>query len=109
MLGAMNDHREGNVFRYVIGMLCIVGGLASLAGLYFIEIPEGNKEPLLLAIGLVLGWGSAVVQSEYGATTTGRKVAEQAVRTMERQSLSEPTPVQVVNSSAEPVPVEPQQ
>lgn len=102
----MIDHREGNVFRYGIGVLCVVGGLAALAGLYFIDVPAGNKEPLLLAIGLVLGWGSQVIGSEYGATTTGRKVAEQAVRTMERQSL-EPAPVQVVNSSSEPVPVEP--
>jgi hypothetical protein len=105
----MNEHHEGNVFRYVIGLLCIVGGLASLAGLYFIEIPTGNKEPLLLAIGLVLGWGGSVVQSEYGATTTGRKVAEQAVRTMERQSViasETPTPVQVVNTPENPANVQ---
>lgn len=89
----MNEHHEGNVFRYGIGLMCIIGGLASLAGLYFIEVPSGNKEPLLLAIGIILGWGGSVVNSEYGATTTGRKVAEQAVRTMERQQLAtEQTP-----------------
>lgn len=104
----MNDHQESGVFRYVIGLVCIIGGLASLAGLYFIEIPAGNKEPLLLAIGLILGWGGAVVQSEYGATTTGRKVAETAVRSMERQAIAneQPVEVKVTNAEDEAVPVE---
>jgi hypothetical protein len=79
-------HRESNVFRYTVGVLCILGGFASLAGLYFVEIPQGNREPILLAIGLVLGWGGSVVASEFGATTTGRKVADAAVRNIEQQT-----------------------
>lgn len=105
----MNDQpHEGNVFRYAIGLMCIIGGLASLAGLYFIEVPGGNKEPLLLAIGIVLGWGGSVVNSEYGATSTGRKVADTAVRSMERQQLAAeaPTEVKVTNTAEEAVPVE---
>lgn len=103
----MNEH-EGGVFRYTIGLLAIVGGLAGLGGLYFVEIPLGNKEPLLLAIGLILGWGSSVISSEYGATTTGRKVAEAAVRQVERQNIASETPaqVEVVNTASDPVPVE---
>jgi hypothetical protein len=90
----MNDPREnGSIFRQGIGLLCIIGGLSALAGLYFIDVPVGNKEPLLLAIGIVLGWGGSVVNSEYGATTTGRKVAEAAVRSVERQAIAnEQTP-----------------
>jgi hypothetical protein len=84
----MIDLHDNVVFRQGIGLVCIIGGLAALAGLYFIDVPAGNKEPLLLAIGIVLGWGGSVVNSEYGATTTGRKVAEQAVRTMERQAIA---------------------
>lgn len=108
----MTEHQDNAIFRQAIGMLCIIGGLTALAGLYFVDVPEGNKEPLLLAIGIVLGWGGSVVNSEYGATTTGRKVAETAVRTMERQQLAselstEPQAVQVVNAPDEPVPVEP--
>lgn len=103
---------DNAIFRQFIGVLCIVGGLSALAGLYFVQVPEGNKEPLLLAIGIILGWGGNVVSSEYGATTTGRKVAETAVRTMERQQIAneqptEPQPVHVVNAPNDPVPVEP--
>jgi hypothetical protein len=105
----MNEHTESGIFRQGIGLLCIVGGLSALAGLYFIDVPAGNKEPLLLAIGIILGWGGSVVNSEYGATTTGRKVAETAVRTMERQQLASEVPaqVEVINSPENAVPVEP--
>jgi hypothetical protein len=70
----MNEHTESGIFRQGIGLLCIVGGLSALAGLYFIDVPAGNKEPLLLAIGIILGWGGSVVNSEYGATTTGGRL-----------------------------------
>lgn len=75
--------REGVIFRPFLGMICVLSGLAGIVGLYIIEIPSGNKDVLVLALGIVLGWGSAVVQSEYGATTTGRKIAESAVRNLE--------------------------
>jgi hypothetical protein len=106
-----DEHHESGIFRQGIGLLCIVGGLSALAGLYFIDVPAGNKEPLLLAIGIILGWGGSVVNSEYGATTTGRKVAETAVRTMERQQLASelPAQVEVINPPENPVPVEPKQ
>lgn len=100
--------QESNVFRYVLGLLCIMGGFASLAGLYFVEIPQGNREAILLAIGLVLGWGGAVVASEFGATTTGRKVAEAAVRNIEQQTTAanEDRALAGAATEKEPVPVE---
>lgn len=73
------------IFRPLVGLICLFGGLAGLLGLYLIEIPEGNREPLLLSLGLVLGWGSAVVQSEYGSTATGRRVVEGTVRRLEAE------------------------
>lgn len=73
----MNDRQH---FRYAVGVLVILGGLAALAGLYFIAIPSSNREALLLAIGLVLGWGSAVVNYEFGSSSAGRKAAEAGIR-----------------------------
>jgi hypothetical protein len=74
-----------------------------------IDVPSGNKEPLLLAIGIILGWGGSVINSEYGATTTGRKFAETAVRNIEKQQDVANLPikeVKVVNEPEDPIPVE---
>ncbi len=73
--------REGARFRAALGLVAMVGGLLGLAGLYFVPIPEGNREPLLLALGLVLGWGSTVIGYEFGSSPAGRKAAEAGLRT----------------------------
>ncbi len=67
-------------FRAALGLVALVGGLLGLAGLYFVPIPEGNREPLLLALGLVLGWGSTVIGYEFGSSPAGRKAADAGIR-----------------------------
>ena len=74
------DRRDGGPYRVALGLVALIGGLAGLAGLYFIPIPEGNREPLLLALGLVLGWGSTVIGFEFGSSPAGRKAAAAGVR-----------------------------
>lgn len=76
--------REGSVFRAVVGLICVIGSMVGFGGLYFVEIPAGNRDALMLALGIVFGWGSAVVQSEYGASTTGRKAADAALGQLTR-------------------------
>lgn len=70
----MTDERA--TFRYAIGIVAILGGLGGLAGLYFVPVPDGNREPLLLALGLVLGWGGTVMSYEFGSSPAGRKAAD---------------------------------
>jgi hypothetical protein len=72
--------RDGALYRAILGLVALVGGLLGLAGLYFVPIPEANREPLLLALGLVLGWGSTVVGYEFGSSPAGRKAAEAGVK-----------------------------
>lgn len=72
--------REGSLYRAILGLVALIGGLLGLGGLYFIPIPEGNREPLLLALGLVLGWGSTVVSYEFGSSPSGRKAADAGVK-----------------------------
>ena len=55
-------------------------GLLGLGGLYFVPIPAGNREPLLLALGLVLGWGSTVVGYEFGSSPAARKAADAGIK-----------------------------
>jgi hypothetical protein len=72
--------REGAFYRALLGLLALMGGLMGLGGLYFVPIPPGNRDPLLLALGLVLGWGSTIVGYEFGASPAGRKAAEAGVK-----------------------------
>jgi hypothetical protein len=66
--------------RAALALVALIGGLAGMAGLYFVPIPEPNREPLLLALGLVLGWGSTVIGYEFGSSPAGRKAAEAGLR-----------------------------
>ena len=67
------------LFRAILGLLALAGGLLGLAGLYFVPVPEGNREPLLLALGLVLGWGSTVIGYEFGSSPSSRRAAEAGI------------------------------
>lgn len=73
----MNEGRS--TFRYTIGLIAVLGGLGGMAGLYFADVPTGNQQALLLALGVVLGWGGAVVNGEWGSSPAGRRAAEVGV------------------------------
>lgn len=110
---------DRSTFRYAIGGLAIIGGLIGLGGLYFIAIPDGNKEPLLLALGIVLGWGATVIGYEFGSSPSGRQAAAAGIAASQELAAStarvteqaaqaalnaptEPTPVEVVNTPDKP-------
>lgn len=69
-----NIPTRNSTFRFLVGLLALSAGIVGLVGLYVYPIPEGNREPLLVALGIVLGWGSNVVQAEFGGTTAGKKL-----------------------------------
>lgn len=104
-----DEHYTGDRrFRRIIGYLCIFGSLAGFLALFFVKIPPENKDAMMLALGIIFGWGGAVVSSEYGVTTTGRKVAESAIRKIERADIASegPLPVEVVNTEEKPANVQ---
>lgn len=84
----MIEHHESGLFRFIIGLLTMATAIGGFGALFFIAIPRGNENAIMFALGAVFGWAGAVVASEYGATTTGRKVAESAVRQIERQTIA---------------------
>jgi cytochrome bd-type quinol oxidase subunit 1 len=104
-----DEHRDTGLFRFIIGVVVMMTAIGGFAALFFVKVPIENKDAMMFALGAVFQWAAGVVASEYGATTTGRKVAETAVRTMERQQIAseQPTEVQVINRPEDPVPVEP--
>lgn len=86
------ERPDGHFFRPFIGILALLGGLLGFAGLYLVEVPAGNKDAMMFALGIIFGWGSSVIGSEYGVTTTGRKVAESAIRKIERADIAATAP-----------------
>lgn len=80
----MNAHGKTrsdlNAFRAALAMVALIGGLVGMTGLFFVPIPEGNREPVLLALGLVLGWGSTVIGYEFGSSSAGGRAADSGIR-----------------------------
>lgn len=100
-----SEDKTDRRFEAFIGILALAAGILGFAALFWIEIPARNENALMFAMGIVFGWGSAVVASVYGATTTGRKVAESAIRKIEREDISEVQDVKIVNKDEDQVPV----
>lgn len=74
--------KEGSAFRATIGLMAVVGSLAGFAALFVVAIPPGNRDALMFAMGVIFGWGSSVIGSEYGASQVGRKAANAAIDAM---------------------------
>jgi hypothetical protein len=79
----------GRFYRYMLGLGTVAGSFALLAALLFIEVPTRNEQIVNIALGLVLGWGGAIVGYEFGGA---RKTGTQSVK--------------VENETSDPVPVE---
>lgn len=97
---------ERSTFRYIVGIIAIIGGLAGLVGLYLVEVPAGNRDAVVLALGIVLGWGSTVLNGEWGSSPAGRKAADVGAE-LGRQATEQPRKVQIEQPEHDPVPVEP--
>lgn len=82
------DRHEGRAFRWTIGLLVMLTAIGGFAALFYYRVPQENKDAMMFALGSIFGWAAAVVASEYGSTTIGRKVADSAVRGFERQNIA---------------------
>jgi hypothetical protein len=78
------NQNEGRAFRWTIGLLVMLTAIGGFAALFRLKVPPENKDAMMFALGAVFQWAAGVVASEYGSSTTGRKVAEAAVRNIER-------------------------
>lgn len=59
--------------RAWVAILAVSTGPIALIGLFLIKIEPSNAQTLGLVLGLVLGWGGAVVTSQFQAPGTGQK------------------------------------
>lgn len=85
------DHNDGRAFRWTIGLIVMLTAIGGFAALFYVKVPIENKDAMMFALGAVFQWAAGVVASEYGATTTGRKVAESAIRKIEREDKTTST------------------
>jgi len=70
----MNDR---SWFRYALGLIVVLGGMAGFGALIMFSVPSTNRDAVMLALGVILGWGSSVVAYEFGSTSSGRALAQQ--------------------------------
>lgn len=62
--------RDGNIdfLGVAIAMVALGLSVGIISGLFLLEIPEGNREAAMLALGIVLGWGGTVVAWRFGSS-----------------------------------------
>lgn len=71
--------------------MAISSGIVGLIVLTFVTVPPSNQQAVFIGIGVVLSWGSTVVQSEFGGSNVGRRLGEKVVDNMQVESAPERT------------------
>jgi hypothetical protein len=57
------------VFKWIVGLIPLLASVAIMGLLFFVAIPDANKDTLLPLAGVFFGWGGAVVSYEFGAVS----------------------------------------
>lgn len=52
--------------RFILALIAVISCLAAIAGLFFIEMPQGNRDLVNIALGAMLGWGGSVLSFYFG-------------------------------------------
>lgn len=65
-----------NVSRNMVGAFAMLCAAGILAGLFLTEIPSGNRDVAMVALGVALGWAGAVVQFYFGSSDGSHKKTE---------------------------------
>ena len=59
--------------RHIVGVAVIALCTAMIAALFFVEIPEGNRDIAMVLLGIGMGWGGAVVQFHFGSSEGSKR------------------------------------
>lgn len=57
----------------ILGFLTVVTIIPILFGLFFIKIPNGNRDTIIYIIGQITGWAGAVYTFYYGSSNGSQK------------------------------------
>lgn len=58
--------------RHIVGGFVLALAAGIVAALFLLELPKGNRDVALVILGVVIGWGSAIVAYHFG-TSEGSK------------------------------------
>lgn len=65
-----------SIIRFILALIAITMGGLIVGALVYVPIPESNREALLLALGLVLGWGGAVFGYYFGTSESSAQKSD---------------------------------
>lgn len=65
-----------NVTRNIVGAFALLIAAGIITGLFLLEIPGGNRDVAMVALGIALGWAGAVVQFFYGSSDGSKAKTE---------------------------------
>lgn len=69
---------SNNYFKWIVGLIPLLASVAIMGLLFFVAIPDANKDTLLPLAGVFFGWGGAVVAYEFGAVSQKQALKQTA-------------------------------
>lgn len=79
--------------RHLVGATVMLIAALLIVGLFFAEIPEGNRDIAMVLLGIAMGWGGAVVQFHFGSSE-GSKEKTNMLATRPTGEASDPVHVE---------------
>lgn len=55
--------------KFWFGIALVIVAVGAFILLYFRSIPEQNKDIITLGVGILLGWGTTIVNYEWGSSS----------------------------------------
>ena len=65
-----------SVSRNMVGAFAMLIAVGIITGLFLLEIPMGNREVAILALGAALTWAGNVVQYHFGSSEGSKSKTE---------------------------------
>ncbi len=66
-----NDHT-----RTILAFIAMAMSLLCIIGLFFIEMPDKNRDLINVALGAILGWSGTVVAFYFGSSDRQQKTQD---------------------------------
>ncbi|MEO3357229.1 hypothetical protein ACPC5U_13115 [Acinetobacter haemolyticus] len=59
--------------KMIIAFIALAIAALSIVGLFFVDIPERNRDLVNIVLGAIIGWGTTVFGFYFGDSDRGRK------------------------------------